>query len=104
MGAVFKLPVAQVTSLEKAIKYLRDCGVKCIAAHPHAEQKKVSEVDFRRNVCVVVGSEGTGLSSAVLEACDEHAVIPMQNQVDSLNVGDAGAVFLYEAARQRVKA
>jgi TrmH family RNA methyltransferase len=37
----------------------------------------------------------------VLEICDEQVAIPMAPQVDSLNVGSAAAVFLYEARRQR---
>jgi tRNA G18 (ribose-2'-O)-methylase SpoU len=42
-----------------------------------------------------------GLSPAVLAACGEAAAIPMPETVDSLNVGSAAAVFLYEANRQR---
>ena len=42
-----------------------------------------------------------GISPAVLAACDEAAAIPMPPTVDSLNVGSAAAVFLYEANRQR---
>lgn len=61
----------------------------------------LSQADFRGDCCIVVGSEGKGISGAVLAACDEAVVIPMRNEVDSLNVGTAGAVFLYEAARQR---
>ena len=47
------------------------------------------------------GSEGDGLSAASLAACDDAVVIPMSPMVDSLNVGSAAAVFLYEANRQR---
>jgi tRNA G18 (ribose-2'-O)-methylase SpoU len=49
----------------------------------------------------VLGSEGNGLSPAVLEVCDEAAAIPMPPTVDSLNVGSAAAIFFYEAKRQR---
>jgi tRNA G18 (ribose-2'-O)-methylase SpoU len=49
----------------------------------------------------VFGSEGNGLSAAALAACDEAVAIPMASGVDSLNVGNAVAVFLYEAGRQR---
>jgi tRNA G18 (ribose-2'-O)-methylase SpoU len=52
---------------------------------------------------VVLGSEGHGISNEVLALCDEEVVIPMQNQVDSLNVGTAGGIFLYEVSRQRGK-
>jgi TrmH family RNA methyltransferase len=49
----------------------------------------------------VLGSEGYGISPPVIAACDEAAAIPMPDAVDSLNVGSAAAVFLYEANRQR---
>jgi tRNA G18 (ribose-2'-O)-methylase SpoU len=50
---------------------------------------------------VIFGSEGYGISSEVLAACDEQAAIPMEEGVDSLNVASASAVFFYEVARQR---
>jgi TrmH family RNA methyltransferase len=56
---------------------------------------------MERDCCVVLGSEGIGISEPVLQACDRAVAIPMHNEVDSLNVGSAAAVFLYEAARQR---
>mgnify|MGYP001329875840 CR=1 FL=1 len=54
-----------------------------------------------RSCCLVFGSEGHGLSPAALAACDDAAAIPMPPTVDSLNVGSAAAIFLYEANRQR---
>src|SRR5262245_17534536 len=101
MGAIFKLPAFEAESLIATLTTLRSRGFHIVAAHPHTDQRKLSQADFHRNSVIVLGSEGSGLSPAVLEACDEAVVIPMQNQVDSLNVGTAGAVFLYEAARQR---
>jgi TrmH family RNA methyltransferase len=75
--------------------------VHCIAAHPHTDQRTLSQADFSRDCCVVFGAEGTGISPAVLAACDEAVAIPMPPSVDSLNVASAAAVFLYEAQRQR---
>jgi tRNA G18 (ribose-2'-O)-methylase SpoU len=49
----------------------------------------------------VLGSEGYGISPEVLAACDQAVAIPMARGVDSLNVVNAAAVFLYEVARQR---
>ena len=66
-------------------------------------QKFLSQADFSGDCCIVFGSEGDGISAAVLEACDEAVAIPMPPTVDSLNVGAAAAVFLYEVARQRGK-
>ena len=101
MGTIFKLPIVETESLAAALGQLRSRGVRVIAAHPQPGQQSIHVADFRRDCCVVLGSEGPGLSSEVLAACDEMVAIPMAAEVDSLNVGSAAAVFLYEAARQR---
>ena len=101
MGAIFQLPIVETASLAQALRDLRDRGIRCIAAHPHADGRTLSQANFTGDCCIVFGSEGYGISPAVLAACDEAAAIPMPPTVDSLNVGSAAAVFLYEANRQR---
>ncbi len=111
MGAIFQLPVLELgnnaiagggKTLVQTLGDLRARGIRCIAAHPGGK-KRLSEADFTKDCCVVFGSEGTGISQAVLEGCDETVSISMPEKVDSLNVGAAAAVFLYEANRQREK-
>ncbi len=101
MGAIFKMAVIEPPSLVETLGYLRSRGVRCIAAHGGSREKTLGRCDLTQDCCVVLGSEGLGLSPAVLAACDEAVAIPMANGVDSLNVANAAAVFLYEAARQR---
>ena len=101
MGSIFEMPIVETARLVQALHDLRDRGIRCIAAHPHAENRSLSQANFTGDCCVVFGSEGYGISPAVLAACDEAAAIPMPATVDSLNVGSAAAVFLYEANRQR---
>jgi tRNA G18 (ribose-2'-O)-methylase SpoU len=101
MGAIFQLPVVESANLVKTLQTLRQAGIRSIAAHPHNTHKILSQADFTGDCCLVFGSEGNGLSPAVLAACDEAVAVPMAAGVDSLNVGAAAAVFLYEAARQR---
>ncbi len=101
MGTIFQLSVVQTASLVRTLAELRRCGVRCLAAHPHATGKTIRQADFSKDCCLVLGSEGDGISRPVLEACDEAVAIPMAFNVDSLNVGNAAAVFLYEANRQR---
>jgi tRNA G18 (ribose-2'-O)-methylase SpoU len=109
MGAIFELPVWEIgkgelspagDTLAQTLRALRERGVCCVAAHPRAK-KRLAEADFTRDCCMVFGSEGEGISPAVLESCDEAVAIPMPEKIDSLNVGAAAAVFLYEASRQR---
>ena len=101
MGTIFQMPIVETTSLVQALRDLRERGIRCIAAHPHVAGRTLSQASFAGDCCVVFGSEGHGISPAVLAACDEAAAIPMPKTVDSLNVGSAAAVFLYEANRQR---
>src|SRR5262249_43139370 len=122
MGTIFQLPVVELNpknelrepncsvpretpspeTLAQTILQLRSRGIRCIAAHPHTDRKFLAQADFSDDCCIVFGSEGEGISKPVLDACDEVVCIPMANEVDSLNVGAAAAVFLYEAARQRL--
>jgi len=120
MGAIFQLPIWEVKvaneaarlrrddppkfSLAQTLRDLRARGIRCLAAHPRAGGKTLAKADFSGDCCLVFGSEGNGISGSVLEACDEPVAIPMANEVDSLNVGAAAAVFLYEAQCQRSNA
>lgn len=101
MGTVFQMPVVEAVRLTYSLQLLQANGVRCIAAHPRPEAIPLSRADLRGDCCLVFGSEGEGLSEAVVRICDQIVAIPMSPEVDSLNVGSATAVFLYEACRQR---
>lgn len=101
MGTVFQLPIIETKNLVATLGELRQHGVRCVAAHPHTEQRLLHQTTFTTDACIVFGAEGNGISPAVLAACDEAVAIPMPPTVDSLNVASAAAVFLYEASRQR---
>jgi tRNA G18 (ribose-2'-O)-methylase SpoU len=101
MGIIFVLPVIESGCLAESLRELKSKGIRCVAAHPHTDRRYLAEARLEGDCCIVFGSEGYGISDAVLEICDEQVAIPMAPQVDSLNVGSAAAVFLYEARRQR---
>ena len=101
MGTIFKLAVVEPPSLAATLAVLRARGIRCIAAHGPSRGPTLARCDLTTGCCIVLGSEGYGLSASILQSCDEAVAIPMNNGVDSLNVGNAAAVFLYEANRQR---
>jgi len=102
MGTVFQLPVFHTSDLIETLSLLQAFGVNTVAAHPHTQEQALHHTDFKRDVCVILGSEGTGLSKEALECCDEHVLIPMAHGTDSLNVASAASVFFYEVFRQRL--
>ena len=52
---------------------------------------------------LVLGSEGRGLRPRVAAACDELVAVPLRGRIESLNVGAAAAVVLYEILQQRTR-
>ena len=100
-GAVFHMPVARVSNLVNAVRYLKEKGVWIWAVEaggtPYYEQ------DFKGKTALVLGSEGEGVSRLLKEECDFLTGIPMFGRINSLNVSNAAAVLLFEAAKQRHK-
>lgn len=103
MGSIFRMQIVQCENLVNTLRYLKEYKFRIIGAHPHSGNNTIQNVDLTTNCCIVLGSEGAGISSAVLSACDISVSIPMQNGIDSLNVASANAIFLYEVYRQRNK-
>jgi tRNA G18 (ribose-2'-O)-methylase SpoU len=57
--------------------------------------------DFTMPSALVVGTEATGLSKEWREAATQNIIIPMQGEIDSMNVSVAAAILIFEAKRQR---
>ena len=53
----------------------------------------------KRSFCLIVGNEGNGVREEVLELCDKNLYIKMNENVESLNVGVACSIILYELER-----
>jgi tRNA G18 (ribose-2'-O)-methylase SpoU len=104
MGTLFLLPTAYADTLALLLRDLRNHhGFRTIAAHPRPDSTLLFNADFTHDTCLVFGSEGEGISEAVLTECCESITIPMANGVDSFNVASASAIVLYEAMCQRMK-
>ncbi|NLF17039.1 MAG: RNA methyltransferase [Lentisphaerae bacterium] len=101
-GTLFTVPVVEAGG-DEALAWLRDHGIRILAASPHAEAR-YTEVDLTGPVAVTVGTEQYGLSPRWIEAADLAVRIPMLGVADSLNVATATALILYEAVRQRLAA
>lgn len=99
-GAAEHLPIARVANLSAAIETLKKAGVWVYGAAAEGESP-LWKTDLTGSVCIVIGSEGDGISRLVREHCDVLVSIPMKGEISSLNASAAAAVLLYEALRQR---
>jgi TrmH family RNA methyltransferase len=99
VGCLFTNQVATGTTNE-IIAFLKE---KKIAMYGAALQAAVNytEVDFKNPSAIVVGTESTGLSDAWLKNTTQNIIIPMEGEIDSMNVSVAAAILIFEAKRQR---
>jgi len=102
-GATERLPCARVTNLSRALEKLADHGWRAIGMDGESELTLEQALDARPTV-IVMGSEGDGVRRLVAEHCEAVARIPMPGGFESLNVSNAAAIALYEAARAQGRA
>jgi 23S rRNA (guanosine2251-2'-O)-methyltransferase len=99
-GALHSIPVCREKSLKEAIVFLKNCGIKVVAATEKAASF-YTETDLSVPVAIIMGSEDTGVAPEHLRICDELAKIPQSGAIQSLNVSVAAGVLIYEVVRQR---
>jgi 23S rRNA (guanosine2251-2'-O)-methyltransferase len=102
-GAFLNLPVIRVVNLGRALDRFKKEGFWVVGA---AERAKTSiyNVDWDRNIILVLGSENKGISRLIQSRCDESVCIPSWGHIPSLNVSVAGGIILSEILRQRREA
>jgi 23S rRNA (guanosine2251-2'-O)-methyltransferase len=103
-GAIEHLTFATVPGIPAGLERMGKMGVVTIGL---AGEAKKSLFDLNLGnvpVALVLGEEERGLAPLVRKRCDELVSIPQFGEVESLNVSVAGAIAMYEVARQRILA
>ncbi|MDO4536716.1 MAG: 23S rRNA (guanosine(2251)-2'-O)-methyltransferase RlmB [Coriobacteriales bacterium] len=98
-GAVLHLPIAQVSNLATAVTKLQEAGFWVGAATEHAHDD-VWHAPLDGRICLVMGSEGSGVSQLVRKKCDFECKLPQRGRVESLNVAQATTALCYEWLRR----
>ena len=97
-GASFALPLSQVPSLEPVLAEASDRGLRTMATCV-AGGRPYTQLDWSLPSLLILGNEGSGLSTEVVSRCRVAVSIPHSDAVDSLNVAVAGALLLFERLR-----
>lgn len=99
-GALMNIPVCRSMNLKDTLQMLKDSGIRIAGASEKAE-KVMYDTDLSGPLCLIMGSEETGISPEYLKKCDALIRIPMFGSTGSLNVSVAAGVITYEIIRQR---
>lgn len=99
-GAINYVPITEVSNLNNTIKTLKENGYRIVGFEAEGS-KELSNIPKDLNLCIVIGSEGEGISRLVKENCDMLYKIPMHGHgnINSLNASIACAIALYELNR-----
>lgn len=100
-GAAAWVPQATVPNLPRAVERLKEAGFWIYAAD--MEGDPLWTADLASRSAFILGAEGKGVSRLLAVTADQALSIPSSGHVDSLNVSVAAGIFLYEAARRRLK-
>ncbi|SBV97324.1 23S rRNA (guanosine(2251)-2'-O)-methyltransferase RlmB [uncultured Dysgonomonas sp.] len=99
-GALLKIPVCKEPNLTSAIQFLRNSGIKVVAASERGADI-YTEIDYTGPIAFVMGAEDTGVANENLRIADNLVKIPQFGTIGSLNVSVAAGVLIYEVIRQK---
>jgi len=103
-GNIWKLPIVKITEkkeLKNIINGYKNCQFLATVVKNNKSTKYFYDMDYKKPTAIIFGSESEGISNELLSQADIQVTIPMKDQVESLNLGIAVGVVLYESVRQR---
>lgn len=99
VGCLFTNKIA-TGSTSEIISFLKENNINIYCAALQASVN-YDTIDFKKATAIVVGTEATGLSDEWLQNSTQNIIIPMQGEIDSMNVSVAAGILIFEAKRQR---
>lgn len=99
-GAFNYLPVCREKNLMDAVRLLQESGVNVVSCSEKTDTN-LDQIDFTGPSAIIMGSEETGISEELLKLSNKITKVPMSGSIESLNVGVATGMALYEVQRQR---
>ena len=99
-GAFNYLPVCREKNLLDAVRYLQESGINVISCSEKTDNT-LNQINFTLPTAIIMGSEERGISDELIDLSNDVAKIEMAGQIESLNVGVAAGMALYEVQRQR---
>ncbi|MEN8186996.1 MAG: RNA methyltransferase [Bacteroidota bacterium] len=102
VGCIFTTQISTSTTNE-IIEFLQQNQIQIFSAALAENSENYTSQNYIKPSAIVVGTEATGLSDEWLQNSTKKIIIPMQGEIDSLNVSVSAAIIIFEAKRQREK-
>jgi len=100
-GALSNFKIIEVTNLKTTIDKLKKANYWIFGTEMNFE-KSYKDFDYSNmNICLIIGSEGFGMSKIIKESCDYLISIPMKGKINSLNASVAAGILIYKISENR---
>ncbi len=103
-GAFIHLPLYHCGNLHQQLRNLKSQGFWVVGVENSIQAKYWNELNYKRRLVIVMGSEGKGIRPLIRKTCDDLITIPMQGKINSLNVSAAVSAVVFERHRQMLQA
>lgn len=100
-GALSLVDICEVTNLSMTIETLKKARFWIVASMLSSTAIDYRSFDYRQPICLILGSEGKGISPLVARNADVHVTIPMTSTLQSFNVASSSAILLAQIYQQR---
>ena len=101
MSAIFSLNLIRVKNLVDSVFSLQEQGYRVYGAALCENACSVYETEFPEKTALMMGSEANGISEELLGKLDGVYIIPMNPEIESLNVAVAAGISMYEVNRRK---
>jgi len=102
VGCIFTNQIATGSTTE-ILAFLNENNFNIFSAALKDNAKVYHTQDYTQATAIIVGTEATGLSNEWLKNSTQNIIIPMNGQIDSINVSVTAGILVFEAIRQRTK-
>ena len=100
LGSIFHLPVVEGLDLKEVLPEIKVSGFKIFSSEVH-QGKNYTKISYPEKICLLIGSEASGVRKEVSNLADEKIKIPIFGKAESLNASVACGILLYEIIRNK---
>ncbi|MDD3712143.1 MAG: 23S rRNA (guanosine(2251)-2'-O)-methyltransferase RlmB [Candidatus Izemoplasmatales bacterium] len=101
-GAIENMKIIEVTNLRNTLEKLKKLGFWTVGTSLDAKMTH-TEIFVDRPLCVIIGSEGKGISRLIKETTDFNVKIPMVGKINSLNASVSAGIIIFDILRKKMK-